>query len=630
MSEETGGISLVLDGPDRARPHADAAARAAARSCCARDGAPRRRRPAPQAALSDARRIFRHFGLKVLSIALATLLWLAGRRRARGRARAARAARVRNIPGSSSCSASRRALVDVRVRGRSGALGAVARRRHRRRARPARRAAGPAAVPPARRTRSRAVRRRGGAGDAVDAVADVRGVRRAGPCRSCPTSTASRRRASWWRASRPIRRPSKCRARVEPCSSVTEATTEPVQRARARHASGDRHGDRSACPTRSCGCDNPRDAHRHRRDSAGAGRAHASRHVPVALRSSAARASARRRIPAAVTVGAARRQRRAVAAVTARRPRRSTRTSPGSAPDATIFRVRFDQPDERRRIVSASSRAQLDVRAPLTWRHGCSAPTASAARRASLRSTRRPCAASARRSSRARSGSGPARDCSSAATRASRARWIERELAHGARRGRDGRRAPAWCRRRPSPTSTQRDGLRRRRRDLGLAQSVRGQRHQGVLGRRREVHRGARARRSRRSSPTRRWHVDRATRRRPVARGRSVDALPRAPARRAARSPGRCPARRSSSTAPTARRRPWRRGCSQSLGFDVTLIGDEPDGRNINLRLRLDASARHGRRGRRRAAPSPAWRSTATATARSSSTSAGASSTATP
>ena len=79
----------------------------------------------------------------------------------------------------------------------------------------------------------------------------------------------------------------------------------------------------------------------------------------------------------------------------------------------------------------------------------------------------------------------------------------------------------------------------------------------------------------------------------------------------------RCPIRSGSggsgwpSTPPTARRRRWRRGCSRELGFDVHVIGDEPDGRNINLDCgsthpeRLAALVReqrlpHGRRVRRR------------------------------
>ena len=72
--------------------------------------------------------------------------------------------------------------------------------------------------------------------------------------------------------------------------------------------------------------------------------------------------------------------------------------------------------------------------------------------------------------------------------------WIERELARGvAVRGRAITSAgvAADTRRR---LRHPRDGLRRRHRDLGVAQSVRGQRHQGVLRARREVHRDARAR----------------------------------------------------------------------------------------------------------------------------------------
>ena len=82
--------------------------------------------------------------------------------------------------------------------------------------------------------------------------------------------------------------------------------------------------------------------------------------------------------------------------------------------------------------------------------------------------------------------------------------WIEEELARGlvaegatvvsAGRGADaGHRLPGPHR-----------GLRRGRRDLGLAQPVRGQRHQGVLGIGREVHRGRSRRRSSASWPTRR------------------------------------------------------------------------------------------------------------------------------
>jgi len=70
-------------------------------------------------------RIFDHFGLKVLSIALATLLWglVAGQREAE------RSVRVpleyRNIPDQLELLGEPVSLVDVRLRGTSGALGQV-------------------------------------------------------------------------------------------------------------------------------------------------------------------------------------------------------------------------------------------------------------------------------------------------------------------------------------------------------------------------------------------------------------------------------------------------------------------------------------------------------------------------
>ena len=66
-------------------------------------------------------------------------------------------------------------------------------------------------------------------------------------------------------------------------------------------------------------------------------------------------------------------------------------------------------------------------------------------------------------------------------------------------------------------------------------------------------------------------------------------------------SPTPCGACGWRSTAPTARRRRWRRSCSERSGFDAIVIGDQPDGRNINLRLRIDAPRAAGA-GRRRAA----------------------------
>ena len=141
--------------------------------------------------------------------------------------------------------------------------------------------------------------------------------------------------------------------------------------------------------------------------------------------------------------------------------------------------------------------------------------------------------------------------------------WIERELAFGMQQpGRvaDERRHHSDAGHRVSDAA---HGIHRRRRDLGVAQSVRGQRHQGVLGRRREIHRDARAAR----------RVDH--------RGRVVAACRPATPRpveqvdyraeylahlreHSARRRARCAACASRSTAPTARRRRSRRGCSRS------------------------------------------------------------------
>ena len=133
--------------------------------------------------------------------------------------------------------------------------------------------------------------------------------------------------------------------------------------------------------------------------------------------------------------------------------------------------------------------------------------------------------------------------------------------------------------------------LRRRRRHLGVAQSVRGQRHQGVLR--------AAARSSPRSSSAQveaivadtSWDGRPAGDAGPVPRRTLVDAYLDAPARRAAR-------RRRRSRGVRARHRLRQRrdddggaaAVPRASGFDVTVIGDAPDGRNINLRLRLDAS----------------------------------------
>ena len=163
----------------------------------------------------------------------------------------------------------------------------------------------------------------------------------------------------------------------------------------------------------------------------------------------------------------------------------------------------------------------------------CSAPTAFAARRASPLdppTVRRLGAALVARCRTARIAA-PARR-----PRHARVGRLDRSGAGArrARRGRDGherrRRADAGRR---LPDARRR--LRRRRRDLGVAQPVRGQRHQGVLRRGREVHR---ARRARGRGHRRRPSLAGAGRRRraPSQRADLVDALPRSPARRAART----------------------------------------------------------------------------------------------
>ena len=138
--------------------------------------------------------------------------------------------------------------------------------------------------------------------------------------------------------------------------------------------------------------------------------------------------------------------------------------------------------------------------------------------------------------------------------------WIERELAYGARLAgatvdRRGRPADAG---RGLPHAHQRHHAGRRH--LGLAQPLRGQRHQGLLRRRPEVHRGAR---TPRRAGDRRHAAGRSRRRRARARGHGPHGpLPRSPARGAVRRRRLARARGSSSTAPTARPPAWRRRCS--------------------------------------------------------------------
>ena len=150
--------------------------------------------------------------------------------------------------------------------------------------------------------------------------------------------------------------------------------------------------------------------------------------------------------------------------------------------------------------------------------------------------------------------------------------WLERELAHGARAcgaevvsaGVDpdaGRRLPDAVER-----------LHRRGRHLGVAQSIRRQRHQGVLRRGREVQRGRSNGTSRASSPMRSWEVPpgdadavpgEALVDRYLAHVR--EALPDAGTLAGARVAVDCANGATTTVAPRLFR---------ELGFDVTLIGD--------------------------------------------------------
>ncbi len=191
------------------------------------------------------RGLFRHFGLKVISLALATLLWLlvAGQREAE------RSLRVpleyRNVPDQIELLGEPASLVDVRLRGTSGALGAVARHRSRRGDRLASGAAGPAAVPPVARRRRRAHRRQGAAGVAADAVVDLRGHGLAhGPGRP-----RHRRRAGAGVRGDASHVGSGDRRRGRAClrGAQRHRGNHRARQRAWRHASGDRHGvDRRA------------------------------------------------------------------------------------------------------------------------------------------------------------------------------------------------------------------------------------------------------------------------------------------------------------------------------------------------------------------------------------------------
>jgi phosphoglucosamine mutase len=174
--------------------------------------------------------------------------------------------------------------------------------------------------------------------------------------------------------------------------------------------------------------------------------------------------------------------------------------------------------------------------------------------------------------------------------------WIERELARGIHsagaRDHLGRRHPD-ARRRLHHAG---DGLRRGPRDLGIPQPVRGQRHQGVLGPWREVHRGARAA-GRGDYRGRSWQVDAAADATPDIAD-VVDAYI-AHARLALPEPQRLGRMRIAIDAANGATTTVAPKLFTDLGFDVHLLGNAPDGRNINLRLRLHASRPAGRDRRR-------------------------------
>ena len=144
------------------------------------------------------------------------------------------------------------------------------------------------------------------------------------------------------------------------------------------------------------------------------------------------------------------------------------------------------------------------------------------------------------------------------------------------------------------------DARRPRRGDLGLAQSLRGQRHQVLrprrlqaLRRRRGGDRGAARRRARRCAEPRAHRPRHPHRRRPrPLHGVRQDHLPDA----ASGSTGS----RSSSTAPTAPPTGPRRRCSGSSAPRSIPIGVAPDGININHGC--GSTAPRGRRGRGRRA----------------------------
>ena len=411
---------------------------------------------------------------------------------------------------------------------------------------------------------------------------------------------------------------------------ATEALTEPVSVAGAQRRVAE---DRDRRPARSGA--SPEDAAAgdgHGADPPGAARAH-GRATGRCICANLGAEPRRRRRSRRPSTSSLRGSREGAQPRRAGRCRRPLSISPGSAPASTRLTVHVDAL-ARCRASRASSPRPFRCESPVSKTDShrprvCSAPTACAARPASYPldppTVRRLGAALVRALPH---GDGVA----AAADRPRHARVgrLDRGRARARRvgRGRDGderrRRADAG-RRLPDADG----GLRRRRRDLRVAQSVRGQRHQGVLGPRREVHRARRAR-------------GRGDRRRPVVAGaRTATPAPRAAAPISS-APISITCARCSRSADA--RAAFRLAIDCANGATTTVapalfasLGLRDRRHRQPARrpqhqpgLRVDASRAAGADGRRAAAARWASRSTATAIARSSSIIAGGSSTATP
>ena len=482
---------------------------------------------------------------------------------------------------------------------------------------------GPAPVPADAGAGARAVRRRGRPGDAVGGRDGVRDVRVASRCRSCPAvdgrpapgyvvGTDDRRSddgrgdraGERGRSARPKRSPSRCRwparaSRVR--ETVTLGLLDPSLRLK-NVALGDGR------PCRSC----------RRRSSARC----ADR--PVHLRNLAANLTARGRARRAVDV-AVRGSREALGRSN-RTTWRPTSISPGSG--AGEYHA-----DGARRFVARRGRDAH--RAGDRFRCGSTVADNAAddprlfgtdgvrgmAGTLSARSARRSGASAPRSCARCRT----ARESAHAPGRPRHARVRRLDREPSSRTARRGEGADGHERRRRADAGDRLPHARQRGYDAGVVISASHNPFEdnGIKvfsGTRREVHRADRAR-------------GRGDRRRslvagdaqgdagagadaPISSARisiiSARSFPEAPTPCAAFKLGDRLRQRRDDDGRAAR-------CSTSLGFDTVVIGNQPDGRNINLRLRLDPSRARWRARSSSAAARWAWRSTATAIARSSS-----------